>query len=82
MVDEITAAHGPDAASFLALDLSDLAAVRAGAERYIATGEPIDVLIDNAGLAGQRGSRPTDSSWPSGSTTWATSSSPRSCSTP
>jgi retinol dehydrogenase-12 len=55
VLDDITAAHGPDAASFLALDLSDLASVRAGAERYIATGEPIDVLIDNAGLAGQRG---------------------------
>ena len=55
VLDQITGAHGPDAASFLALDLSDLASVRLSAERYIATGEPIHVLIDNAGLAGQRG---------------------------
>jgi len=55
VLDEISAAHGPDAAAFLALDLSDLASVRASAESYIATGEPVHVLIDNAGLAGQRG---------------------------
>ena len=55
MLDEIRGAHGADAAGFLALDLSDLASVRASAESYVATGEPIHVLIDNAGLAGQRG---------------------------
>ena len=55
VLDEITAAHGPDAASFLALDLSDLTSVRAGAEAYLATGEPLHVLINNAGVAGQRG---------------------------
>jgi retinol dehydrogenase 12 len=55
VLEDITAAHGPDAASLLALDLSDLASVRAAAEAYIATGEPLHVLIDNAGVAGQRG---------------------------
>ena len=55
VLDEITAASGPDAAAFLALDLSDLASVRAGAEAYIASGEPLHVLIDNAGVAGQKG---------------------------
>ena len=55
VLDEIAAAHGPDAVSFLALDLSDLASVRAGAEAYISTGEPLHVLIDNAGVAGERG---------------------------
>jgi retinol dehydrogenase 12 len=55
VLDEITAASGPDAAAFLALDLSDLASVRAGAQSYIASGEPLHVLIDNAGVAGQKG---------------------------
>jgi retinol dehydrogenase 12 len=55
VLDEITAASGPDAAAFLALDLSDLASVRAGAAAYIASGEPLHVLIDNAGVAGQKG---------------------------
>ncbi len=55
VVDAITTAHGPGAASFLALDLSDLASVRAAAHSYIASGEPLHVLIDNAGVAGQRG---------------------------
>jgi retinol dehydrogenase 12 len=55
VLDEITAASGPDAAAFLALDLSDLASVRAGAESYVSTGEPLHVLIDNAGVAGQKG---------------------------
>ncbi len=55
VLDAIAAAHGPDAAGFLALDLSDLASVRAAAQAYIATGEPLHVLIDNAGVAGERG---------------------------
>jgi retinol dehydrogenase 12 len=55
VLDAITAAAGPDAAAFLALDLSVLASVRAGAEAYVATGEPLHVLIDNAGVAGQKG---------------------------
>jgi NAD(P)-dependent dehydrogenase (short-subunit alcohol dehydrogenase family) len=55
VLDEITAAHGPETASFLELDLADLASVRAAALAYIATGEPLHVLIDNAGVAGQRG---------------------------
>jgi len=55
VLDEIATAHGPDAVSFLALDLSELASVRAGAEAYISTGEPLHVLIDNAGVAGERG---------------------------
>jgi NAD(P)-dependent dehydrogenase (short-subunit alcohol dehydrogenase family) len=55
VLDAITTTHGPDAASFLALDLSDLGSVRAAADTYIASGEPLHVLIDNAGVAGQRG---------------------------
>ncbi len=59
VLDAVAAAHGADAVSFLALDLSELASVRAAAQAYIACGEPLHVLIDNAGVAGQRG-RTTD----------------------
>jgi retinol dehydrogenase-12 len=55
VLDEIAAASGPDAAAFLALDLADLASVRAGAQSYISSGEPLHVLIDNAGVAGHKG---------------------------
>jgi NAD(P)-dependent dehydrogenase (short-subunit alcohol dehydrogenase family) len=48
-------AEGQDAAHFLPLELGDLASVRACAERFLATGEPLHVLINNAGLAGQKG---------------------------
>lgn len=41
----------PDAAvRFELLDLASLASVRAVAERHLATGRPIDILIDNAGV--------------------------------
>jgi retinol dehydrogenase 12 len=55
VIDEITTTFGADAVSFLELDLADLGSVRSGAEAYIAAGEPLHVLIDNAGVAGQRG---------------------------
>jgi retinol dehydrogenase-12 len=42
-------------AEFLPLDLGDLASVRACAEAFLSRGEPLHVLINNAGLAGQRG---------------------------
>jgi retinol dehydrogenase 12 len=42
-------------AEFVALDLADLASVRACADRVLANGEPLHVLINNAGLAGMRG---------------------------
>jgi NAD(P)-dependent dehydrogenase (short-subunit alcohol dehydrogenase family) len=54
VLDEIAAAGGPPA-SFLALDLADLESVRAGAAAFLERGERLDVLIDNAGVAGQRG---------------------------
>ena len=55
VLDDIATAHGADAVGFLALDLADLASVRAAADAYIASGEPLHVLVDNAGVAGQRG---------------------------
>lgn len=40
---------------FLQLDLGDLDSVRACAKEFLATGDPLHILINNAGLAGQRG---------------------------
>jgi dehydrogenase/reductase SDR family protein 13 len=40
---------------FVALDLADLTSVRAAADTVLASGEPLHVLVNNAGLAGQRG---------------------------
>ncbi len=54
VLDELRAAGAPDAV-FLPLDLGDLASVRECAKRFLATGDPLHVLIANAGLAGQRG---------------------------
>ncbi|MFL6089043.1 MAG: SDR family oxidoreductase [Aeromicrobium sp.] len=46
----------PDAdLAFLQLDLGDLAAVRRSAEEFLAREEPLDVLVNNAGLAGAKG---------------------------
>ncbi len=42
-------------AEFLHLDLADLDSVRASAERFLATSEPLHVLMNNAGLAGAHG---------------------------
>jgi NAD(P)-dependent dehydrogenase (short-subunit alcohol dehydrogenase family) len=54
-VATIVAATGNPNVSFLPLDLADLASVRACADAFLATGEPLHVLINNAGVAGQRG---------------------------
>jgi retinol dehydrogenase 12 len=54
-VAAIQAAHGSDAARFLRLDLADLASVRSCADEYLSLGEPLHVLINNAGIAGRQG---------------------------
>jgi NAD(P)-dependent dehydrogenase (short-subunit alcohol dehydrogenase family) len=54
-VASIVAATGNASVSFLPLDLADLASVRACADAFLATGQPLNVLINNAGLAGQHG---------------------------
>jgi NAD(P)-dependent dehydrogenase (short-subunit alcohol dehydrogenase family) len=53
VLDAIRAAGG--AAEFLALDLGSLASVRAAAQAFLDRGEPLHVLVNNAGLAGSRG---------------------------
>jgi NAD(P)-dependent dehydrogenase (short-subunit alcohol dehydrogenase family) len=55
VIDEIVARTGNSALQFLLLDLGDLASVRACASEFLSTGEPLHGLINNAGLAGQRG---------------------------
>jgi len=54
VMDEIRAG-GNERVVYLPLDLGDLASVRASAERFLATGDPLHVLVNNAGLAGRRG---------------------------
>jgi NAD(P)-dependent dehydrogenase (short-subunit alcohol dehydrogenase family) len=51
----IKAAAGSDSVFFLALDLGDLSSVRACAEGFLDRGEPLHVLVNNAGVAGVRG---------------------------
>ena len=51
----IKAAAGSSAVFFLALDLADLSSVRDCAAEFLARGEPLHVLINNAGVAGRRG---------------------------
>jgi retinol dehydrogenase 12 len=46
---------GSDDVVFLKLDLASLAGVREAAEAFLALGEPLHVLINNAGVAGRRG---------------------------
>ncbi len=39
---------------FLSIDLADLGSVRRAAESFLAAGDPLDVLVNNAGIAGTR----------------------------
>jgi retinol dehydrogenase 12 len=55
VIEELIADTGNDALEFLPLDLADLASVRDAANRLLGRDERIDVLIANAGVAGQRG---------------------------
>jgi retinol dehydrogenase-12 len=54
-VAAIKAATRSSAVFFLALDLADLSSVRSCAEAFLALGEPLQVLVNNAGVAGRRG---------------------------
>ena len=54
-IDDIVATTRNEAVSFLRLNLADLASVRESAAEVLAFDRPIDVLINNAGVAGQRG---------------------------
>jgi len=51
----IRAATGSSSVWCLALDLADLSSVRSCAASFLALGEPLHVLVNNAGVAGRRG---------------------------
>ena len=53
--ESIAAATGNQNLHLLSLDLADLTSVRACADAFLATGAPLHVLVNNAGLAGKRG---------------------------
>lgn len=55
VLDEVAAAHPDTEPSFLHLDLADLGSVAHAADELLERDEPIDVLMDNAGVAGLRG---------------------------
>jgi retinol dehydrogenase 12 len=54
-VASIKAGAGSDSVFFLALDLADLESVRSCAEGFLGRGEPLHVLVNNAGVGGVRG---------------------------
>ncbi|HEY7263529.1 MAG TPA: SDR family oxidoreductase [Trebonia sp.] len=54
-VSAIQEAAGSQAVWLLQLDLASLASVRDCAAAYLATDEPLHVLVNNAGVGGQRG---------------------------
>jgi retinol dehydrogenase 12 len=54
-VAAIKAATVSDSVFYLALDLADLPSVRSSAEAFLDRGEPLHVLVNNAGVAGRRG---------------------------
>jgi NAD(P)-dependent dehydrogenase (short-subunit alcohol dehydrogenase family) len=55
VVDDIVRTTGNTNVEHLALDLADLDSVREAAATFLARDEPLHVLVNNAGVAGQRG---------------------------
>ncbi|HEY5927955.1 MAG TPA: SDR family oxidoreductase [Kofleriaceae bacterium] len=55
VIDALKQETGNDKIEFIALDLADLASVRRCADELLARNIPIHALINNAGLAGSRG---------------------------
>jgi dehydrogenase/reductase SDR family protein 13 len=55
VLEAIRSRHRDADVRFAPIDLADLASVRRAAEEFLASGRPLDVLINNAGLAGAYG---------------------------
>ncbi len=55
VLEDIRRKHPGAELEFLPLDLASLRAVKEAAERFLATGRPLDVLINNAGIAATPG---------------------------
>ena len=53
-LEALRARHPAAELTFLRLDVSDLGAVRDAASTFLASGRPLDVLVNNAGIAGTR----------------------------
>jgi retinol dehydrogenase-12 len=58
VLDGIRAQHRSADATFLPLDLADLDSVRRAADSFLASGRPIDALVNNAGVAGTKALSP------------------------
>ena len=58
-IDEIVGDTGNSNLDFIQLDLGDLTSVRNAAKTFLDSGEKLDVLINNAGMAGTRGMTPS-----------------------
>ena len=54
VLDAIRGRHPLREPRFVQIDVSDLTSVRRAAEVFLASGHPVDVLINNAGIAGTR----------------------------
>ena len=55
VLDAISARHPAVEARFLPIDVSDLTSIRHAADSFLAMDQPLDVLVNNAGIAGTRG---------------------------
>ena len=55
VLEEIARRHGPDRVALVPLDLADLTSVRAAAADIAGRAPRLDLLLNNAGLAGSRG---------------------------
>jgi retinol dehydrogenase 12 len=58
VLDQIRSRHPGVDAQFVRIDLSDLDSIRQAGAAFLATGHPVDVLVNNAGIAGTRGLSP------------------------
>lgn len=58
VLQSIQTRYPDSAAGWVRVDVSDLASVRRAAAAFLATGQPIDVLVNNAGIAGTKALSP------------------------
>src|SRR5919109_2027995 len=54
LLDDVQRRYPAARPQWVHLDVSDLGSVRRAAQAYLAAGHPIDVLVNNAGIAGTR----------------------------
>ena len=58
LLEELQRRNGGGQIRWIHLDVADLSSVRRAADEFLATGLPLDVLVNNAGIAGTRGLSP------------------------